>query len=81
MASSNTATITDPPVHIKIAINGKDETRKFKLNLKDCCASVLPDKVCPVVLIDFVDKLEMLSEALISDPLRSRCGASLTFVV
>lgn len=51
MASTNPITTADSSVHVKIAVNGKDENRKFKLNLKDCYASVLPDKLRNLLLI------------------------------
>ena len=47
MASINPTTTTETPVHVKIAVNGKDENRKFKLTLRDLGATVLPEKVCP----------------------------------
>lgn len=61
MASTNPITTADSSVHVKIAVNGKDENRKFKLNLKDCYASVLPDKVRPGLPISNSDESNSLA--------------------
>lgn len=46
MATMTTTMPVDVPVAVKVNINGADENRKFKLNLRDLPASVLPEKVC-----------------------------------
>lgn len=45
MATTNPTTTGDPPVHVKIIVNGKDETRKFRLSLKDCFPAVFSEKL------------------------------------
>lgn len=64
MASTNPAAAADVPVHVKIALNGKDENRKFKLSLKDCYANVLPDKVWSELFINHSRLHCLLSSAV-----------------
>ena len=54
MASSTTTANPDMPVQIKITVTGKEETRKFKLTLKDLGANVLPEKVSLLLRVVYI---------------------------